>query len=111
MSNTERVLKRLRRNRPMLAVTLRIPEDVIDDLKRIAPSLGHSGYQPLIRAYIGQGLRQTWSDSRNLSWTRWLPACAGGVSTKPYWRRRWRRCLEDSMIRKLVHGPRPAPRS
>ena len=58
MSNTERVLKRLRRNRPMLAVTLRIPEDVIDDLKRIAPSLGHSGYQPLIRAYIGQGLRQ-----------------------------------------------------
>jgi hypothetical protein len=58
MSNTERVLKRLRRNRPMLAVTLRIPEDVIDDLKRIAPLLGHSGYQPLIRAYIGQGLRQ-----------------------------------------------------
>ena len=58
MSNTERVLKRLRRNRPMLAVTLRIPEDVIDDLKRIAPSLGHSGYQPLIRAYIGKGLRQ-----------------------------------------------------
>ena len=58
MSNTERVLKSLRRNRPMLAVTLRIPEDVIDDLKRIAPSLGHSGYQPLIRAYIGQGLRQ-----------------------------------------------------
>ena len=30
---------------------------MIDDLKRIAPLLGFSGYQPLIRAYIGQGLR------------------------------------------------------
>jgi hypothetical protein len=27
-------------------------------LKEIAPSLGFSGYQPLIRAYIGQGLRR-----------------------------------------------------
>ena len=42
----------------MVPVSIRIPEDVIDDLKRIAPQLGFSGYQPLIRAYIGQGLRQ-----------------------------------------------------
>ncbi len=41
----------------MQSVTLRIPEDVIEDLKRVAPILGFSGYQPLIRAYIGQGLR------------------------------------------------------
>ena len=34
-----------------------MPKDVINDLKRIAPLLGFSGYQPLIRAYIGQGLR------------------------------------------------------
>lgn len=34
-----------------------MPQDVIDDLKEIAPRLGFSGYQPLIRAYIGQGLR------------------------------------------------------
>ncbi len=50
--------KRLIRNRPMSSVTIRIPKDVIEDLKRIAPQLGFSGYQPLIRAYIGQGLRQ-----------------------------------------------------
>jgi hypothetical protein len=31
---------------------------VIEDLKAIAPTLGVSGYQPLIRAYIGQGLRK-----------------------------------------------------
>ena len=50
--------KRLRKGRPMTSVTLRIPEDVIGDLKRVAPVLGFSGYQPLIRAYIGQGLRR-----------------------------------------------------
>ena len=49
--------QRLRRDRPMTTVTLRMPEDVIEDLKRIAPLLGYSGYQPLIWAYIGQGLR------------------------------------------------------
>ncbi len=53
----EALKKRLDRNRPMSAVTIRIPEDVIEDLKQIAPLLGFSGYQPLIRAYIGQGLR------------------------------------------------------
>ena len=57
MSNFDRVMKRLRRDRPMVSVTLRMPDDVLDDLKRIAPALGHSGYQPLIRAYVGQGLR------------------------------------------------------
>lgn len=42
----------------MAIISLRMPEDVIDDLKEIAPALGFSGYQPLIRAYIGQGLRK-----------------------------------------------------
>lgn len=50
--------KRLRRDRPMASVTLRMPQDVIDDLKRVAPLLGFSGYQPLIRGYVGQGLRR-----------------------------------------------------
>jgi len=49
--------KRMDRDRPMTAVTLRMPEDVVDDLKRIAPLLGFSGYQPLIRAYVGRGMR------------------------------------------------------
>jgi hypothetical protein len=42
----------------MVTISMRIPEDVVEDLKRVAPLLGFSGYQPLIRAYIGQGLRQ-----------------------------------------------------
>lgn len=50
--------KRLQKDRPMTSITLRMPEDVVEDLKRLAPQLGFSGYQPLIRAYIGHGLRQ-----------------------------------------------------
>ncbi|MCB1807639.1 MAG: hypothetical protein KDJ99_21545, partial [Candidatus Competibacteraceae bacterium] len=54
----ETLRKRLDKDRPMTSVTIRMPEDVIEDLKRIAPKLGFSGYQPLIRAYVGQGLRE-----------------------------------------------------
>lgn len=49
--------QRLDKNRLMTTVSLRMPEDVVEDLKRIAPILGFSGYQPLIRAYVGQCLR------------------------------------------------------
>ena len=58
MKMTERIHKRLSTDRPMTTISLRMREDVIEDLKQIAPSLGFSGYQPLIRAYIGQGLRR-----------------------------------------------------
>lgn len=53
----ETLKKRLNKNRPMTTVSIRFPEDVIADLKHVAPLLGFSGYQPLIRAYVGQGLR------------------------------------------------------
>jgi hypothetical protein len=54
----ERLQQRLKKDRLMTVISIRIPEDVIEDLKEIAPSLGFGGYQPLIRAYIGQGLRK-----------------------------------------------------
>jgi predicted metal-dependent phosphotriesterase family hydrolase len=54
----EQLKKRLKRNLPMTNVTINIPEDVVENLKRIAPLLGFSDYHSLIRAYIGQGLRQ-----------------------------------------------------
>lgn len=50
--------KRLRKNRPMTTISLRLPEDILDDLKRTAARLRFSGYQPLVRAYVGQGLRR-----------------------------------------------------
>lgn len=53
----DKLKQRLRTDRPMVTISIRMPEDVVEDLKRLAPLLGFSGYQPLMRAYIGQGLR------------------------------------------------------
>ena len=53
----ELISRRLQKVRPMSSVTLRMPEDVVQDLKRLAPTLSYAGYQPLIRSYIGKGLR------------------------------------------------------
>ncbi len=50
--------ERLGTERVMTSISLRIPERVVDDLKEIAPMLGFSGYQSLMKAYISQGLRK-----------------------------------------------------
>jgi len=52
-----KLTQRLQKKRPTTMISLRIPDDVLEDLKFVAPVLGFSGYQPLIKAYIGQGLR------------------------------------------------------
>jgi hypothetical protein len=62
---SERLKKRLKKDRRMITISIRMPEDVIDELKEIAPTLGFSGYQPLIRAYIGQGLRRDLATMEN----------------------------------------------
>jgi len=54
---SERMRERIDQKRVMTSISLRIPENVIEDLKEIAPSLGFSGYQSLIKAYISEGLR------------------------------------------------------
>lgn len=51
------IKKRLSKDRPMVSVTLRMPEDVVNDLKKIAPTKGFGGYQALLRSYVGAGLR------------------------------------------------------
>ena len=55
---TERTKQRLNKERPTTSITLRIPVDVVDSLKQIAPLKGFSGYQTLLKFYIGEGLRQ-----------------------------------------------------
>ena len=51
--------KRIDRHRTGTAsVTLRMPDELADDLKRLAPLLGFSDYESLIYAYIQQGLRK-----------------------------------------------------
>ena len=48
----------LSKDRPMVSVTLRMPDDVVNDLKKVAPLKGFFGYQGLLRAYVGAGLRE-----------------------------------------------------
>jgi hypothetical protein len=55
---SERLQQRLRRDRPMTSITLRIPVDVVDSLKEIAPRKGLTGYQALLKAYVSEGLRR-----------------------------------------------------
>ena len=55
---TDRLKKRLDKNRPMTSITLRMPVDVVESMKAIAPQRGFSGYQALLKSYISDGLRR-----------------------------------------------------
>ena len=55
ISNT--IKERLTKNRAMTSITLRIPVDVVESMKMIAPRKGLSGYQALLKAYVSEGLR------------------------------------------------------
>jgi len=46
------------KDRPMTSITLRIPIDVVDSMKAIAPLRGMAGYQSLLKLYISEGLRR-----------------------------------------------------
>jgi hypothetical protein len=58
MSMNKRLKKRFEKPRPMSSISIRMPEDVLENLKEVSTALGFSGYQPLIRFYIGQSLRK-----------------------------------------------------
>ena len=62
---SERLKKRLNKDRPMTSITLRIPVDVVESMKEIAPHKGFSGYQTLLKLYISEGLRN--DEARYLS--------------------------------------------
>ena len=55
---TDRLKKRLVKDRPQTTVTIRIPIDVVDAMKEIAPRKGLSGYQTLLKSYVSEGLRR-----------------------------------------------------
>ncbi|MDR2875612.1 MAG: BrnT family toxin [Methylobacillus sp.] len=54
----DKLKTRLTKDRAMTTITLRIPVDVVDALKTIAPRKGMSGYQALLKAYVSEGLRR-----------------------------------------------------
>jgi hypothetical protein len=55
---TERTKIRLSKDRPTTSITLRIPVDVVESMKTLAPLVGFSGYQTLLKSYISAGLRK-----------------------------------------------------
>jgi len=61
-----------------MMVSLRMPEDVVENLKRIAPLKGMSGYQALIKYYVGMGLRR---DLETL-WLQQVPERIQGILAK-----------------------------
>src|ERR1700741_3076141 len=54
----ERLKKRLRKDRPSTTITMRIPTDVVESLKAVAPIRGFTAYQTLLKSYISEGLRR-----------------------------------------------------
>lgn len=62
----------MKTERKKMMVSLRMPEDVVENLKRMAPLKGMSGYQALINYYVGMGLR------RDLE-TLWLQEVPGRI--------------------------------
>ena len=46
------------KDRPTTSITMRMPVDVLEDLRRVAQFKGMSGYQALIKYYVGFGLRE-----------------------------------------------------
>ncbi|CAE6494230.1 conserved hypothetical protein [Nitrosomonas nitrosa] len=71
---SERLRNRLQKNRPMTSITLRIPVDVVESMKEIAPLKGFSGYQTLLKSYISEGLRKDEAQFSNLSVARLIDA-------------------------------------
>jgi hypothetical protein len=55
---SERLKSRLKKDRAMTSITLRIPVDVVESMKAIAPQRGFTGYQTLLKAYLSEGLRR-----------------------------------------------------
>jgi hypothetical protein len=55
---SERLQSRLKKDRPMTSITVRIPVDVVESMKAIAPQRGFTGYQTLLKSYLSEGLRR-----------------------------------------------------
>ena len=57
-SLSEKRLRRSQRVRPKTTISLRLPEDIVEDLTEMAPVWGCGSFEALIRLYIGEGLRR-----------------------------------------------------
>jgi hypothetical protein len=98
---SETLKKRLTKDRPVTSITLRIPVDVVDSLKAIAPHKGFSGYQTLLKAYISEGLRRDESTYASGAVERLAQALEKrGVS---------RKVLDDALRASIIQGQASGP--
>ena len=49
---------RLKKDRPSTTITMRVPADIVDSLRAVAPLRGFTAYQTLLKSYISEGLRR-----------------------------------------------------
>lgn len=54
----DKLKARMTKDREMTTITLRVPLDVVESLKTLAPLKGMSGYQALLKVYVSEGLRR-----------------------------------------------------
>jgi hypothetical protein len=79
----DRLKARLQTSRPMTSITLRIPVDVVDSLRAIAPQRGFTGYQTLLKSYLSDGLRRDEAHNLHVSTARLVEALKNrGVSAE-----------------------------
>jgi len=71
---SERLKSRLKKDRPMTSITVRIPVDVVESMKVIAPQRGFAGYQTLLKAYLSEGLRRDEAQFAAAAHGRWVEA-------------------------------------
>ena len=58
----------------MTSITLRIPVDVLESTKTIAPQRGSTGYQTLLKTYLSDGLRRDEAQFADTSQARLIDA-------------------------------------
>jgi len=79
----DRLKARLQMGRPMTSIKLRIPVDVVDSLKAIAPQRGFTGYQTLLKSYLSDGLQRDEAQCLRASTARLVQALKNrGVSAE-----------------------------
>ncbi|MBI5248051.1 MAG: hypothetical protein HY912_01030 [Desulfomonile tiedjei] len=71
------------KDRPTTMISLRIPVDVLEQLKKVAPAKGMSGYQALIKYYVGKGLREDFDLVRQMESAERLESTLTRMGLKP----------------------------
>jgi hypothetical protein len=71
---SEHSIKSLQQGNPMVSITISVPADVVDSMKRIAPLRGFTEYQAMLKSYINEGFRRDEYRYSSISMARFIEA-------------------------------------